>query len=96
VPCAVAFRSVIAAAMRICRFLICHLSNIEVLHTLLDQVPRDLGHLVGNDAEVLRWLMHRDQASAHVTNPFTSTQSDQGRAVLIAAGKFSSQKDELP
>jgi AAA ATPase domain len=69
---------------------------VEVLHTLLDQLPRDLGHLVGNDAEVLRWLMHQDQASAHVTNPFTSTQSDEGRAVLIATGKFSSQKDELP
>lgn len=72
-----------------------YLPFIEVLHALLDQVPRDLEHRVGNDAEVLRWLMHRDQALAHVTNPFTSTQSDQDRAVLIVAGKFSSQKGEL-
>jgi hypothetical protein len=72
-----------------------YLPVIDVLHILLDQVPRDLEHLVGNDAEVLRWLRHRDQALAHVTDPFTSTQRDQDRAVRIVAGKFSSQNEEL-
>jgi predicted ATPase len=73
-----------------------YLPFIEALHTLLDQAPRDLGHLVGNDAEVLRWLMHRDQALIHVASPFTSTQSDQDTAVRIVAGKFGSEKEEPP
>ena len=73
-----------------------YLPFIEALHTLLDQVPRDLEHLAGNDVEVLRWLRHRDHALAHVTDPFTSTQRDQDRAVRIVAGKFSSEKEEPP
>jgi AAA ATPase domain len=73
-----------------------YLPVIDVLHTLFDRVPQGLEHLVDNDAEVLRWLMPRDQALAHVTNPFTSTQSDQDRAVRIVAGKFSSEKEEPP
>jgi len=73
-----------------------YLPFIEVLHILLDQVPGDLRHLIGNDAEVLRWLRHRDKALACVTDPFTSTQRDQDRAVRIVAGKFSSENEEPP
>ena len=69
------------------------LAFIEVLHTLLDQVHPDLEDLGGNDAEVPRWLLPRDQALAYVTNPFTSTLSDQDRVGLIFAGKFSPQEE---
>jgi hypothetical protein len=68
----------------------------EVLHTLLDQAPRDLEHLVGNDAKVLRWLMHGYQALADVTNPFTSTQRDQDRVGLNCRWEVQLAGRELP
>jgi class 3 adenylate cyclase/tetratricopeptide (TPR) repeat protein len=62
-----------------------YLPFIEAFHTLLHEVPHDLERLVGNDVEVLRWLLHRDQSLAQVANPFTSTQSDQDKLRLFFA-----------
>ena len=62
-----------------------YLPCIEVLHSLLDRLPHDLERTLGDDAEVINWFLHRDQASAHVMNPSTSTQSDQDQLRLFVA-----------
>ncbi len=46
-----------------------YLPCIEVLHGLLGQLPDDLERTLGDDAEVIRWFLHRDQASVQVPNP---------------------------
>jgi class 3 adenylate cyclase/tetratricopeptide (TPR) repeat protein len=62
-----------------------YLPFVEVLSSLLDPLARDLEHISGNDTEVLRWLLHRDQPSGRVANPFISTQSDQDKLRLFLA-----------
>ena len=62
-----------------------YLPCIEVLHGLLGQLPDDLERTLGDDAEVIRWFLHRDQASVQVPNPSNSTQSDQDRLRLLLA-----------
>lgn len=62
-----------------------YLPCIEVLHSLLDRLPHDLEYTLGDDAEVIRWFLHRDRAAAHVMNPSTSTQSEQDKSRLFVA-----------
>jgi predicted ATPase len=61
-----------------------YLPFIEIFHSLLGRISDDLERTIGADAEVIRWLLHRDQALPQVAT-FPSTQSDQDKFRLFFA-----------
>jgi len=62
-----------------------YLPIVEVFHGLIDHISDDLERTIGADIEVIRWLLHRDQASAQVATSFPSAQSDQDKFRLFFA-----------
>jgi predicted ATPase len=62
-----------------------YLSFVEVLSTLFDRSPQDLERAIGSVAEVIRWLLHRDQVSVRAADSFTSAQNDQDKLRLLFA-----------